>query len=372
MKILQIYKDYYPPVIGGIEGHINILAKGLLGHGIDVEVLVSNTKRKLESDMIEGIKVTKAPELGRISSAPINLTLAGLMKRASKDVDLLHFHLPNPTATIAYLASRITKPAIATYHSDIIKQVTLNKIYKPFQKIFLDRVCSIIATSPNYIRTSATLTKYNKKCRVIPIGININKCQSFNRDFKQKIENEANGPFILFIGKFRYYKGLHILIEAMKNVKANLYIVGDGELKETINTTVRSAYLSDKVRFLGELCEDEMHAYLNASCLLVLPSIYRSEAFGIVLLEAMACGKPVISTELGTGTTYVNINRKTGLVVQPGNPIALSKAINSIMENPDDAKKLGCNGKVRVQQQFSSDLMVNKTIDLYKSILGSR
>ncbi len=372
MKILQLYKDFYPPVIGGIESHINVLSKGLIEQGVDVEILVSNTRPTLERKVVHGIKVTKAPEFGRYSSTPINPSLPKLIRELSADVDLLHFHIPNPAAVCAYGVSGLKKPFVVTYHSDIVRQAKLKKIYWPFQKAFLEKADAIIATSPNYIESSNVLQRFKKKCIVVPIGIDTKRFDSTDDAFINMLLRQYGNRLVLFIGKFRYYKGLSVLIDAMRYVEGNLVIIGDGPLRKSMTDQIKVYGLENKIRLLGELPNDNVTAFLKACKVFVLPSVLRSEAYGIVLAEAMVCGKPVVSTELGTGTSYVNLHKKTGLVIPPNNSKILATAITYLIENPKENLQYGEAGKKRIIQGFSAERMVNETIDIYEKITASK
>ena len=371
MKVIHVYKDYYPPVKGGIEGHINILSNGLMKRDIDVEVLVSNSSPKLEVEYINGIKITKVPQIGRIVSAPLNLNLPEWIKSLGSSADLLHFHLPNPTATLSYQFSSLNKKAVVTYHSDIIRQKNLNIFYSPFLHKFLRSASAIVTTSPNYRESSLILSRYKEKCVVIPLGICLDRFK-YKDEYNEKINKIRKyygKPIILFIGRFRYYKGLHILIRAMKKVDGLLLLIGTGPLEKTLKRQVRESGLNEKVIFLGELNDDDVNLFLHACDILSLPSIQRSEAFGIVQLEAMACGKPVVSTELSTGTSYVNQHLKTGLIVPPFDDEALANAMNTLILRPELRIALGNAGKEHVQEKFSSEMMVESFINLYKKIL---
>jgi len=371
MKVLQVYKDYYPPVTGGIEGHINLLANGLKRKGLDVHVLVSNTTARLDRETIDGIPVTRVPQLGRFASAPLNPTFIFWLRRLGKDADILHFHFPNPTAEISCLFSGLKNKVVVSYHSDIVRQAVSRKFYAPFLTMFLKKADTIIAATTNYMNSSKELLMFRGKCKIITYGINLDKFNPRN-DTHIKIDalrNIYEQPVILFIGKFRYYKGLHVLIEAMKDVKGKLLLIGTGDLEKDLRRQAAGAGLEDDIVFLGEVSDQEMVAYLHLCDLFVLPSIFRSEAFGIVQIEAMACGKPVVSTELGTGTSFVNQNRKTGLVVAPNDPAALSQAINYLIDNPDIRKAYGRAGHERVEKYFSEESMVTSTINLYKECL---
>jgi glycosyltransferase involved in cell wall biosynthesis len=373
LKILQIYKDFYPPVRGGIEGHLNVLSHGLKERGIQVELLVSNTFNKLEVQTDGGIKVTKVPQITRIASAPLNYNLVYWLRKIGAPFDLLHFHLPNPTAEISFLMSGLRKHAVATYHSDIIRQRRAATLYRPFLKAFLSKIDCIIATSPNYADSSAILREYRQKCQIIPLGIQISRFkQPLSGSLDPALIRQTHGDRLLvFIGKFRYYKGLCVLLEAMKQVDGKLLLIGEGYLEKELKKQVARDSLEKKVAFLGEQSDQAVNAFLHACDVFVLPSVERSEAFGIVQLEAMACGKPVICTELGTGTTYINQHLKTGMVVEPNKPDALSHAINFLLDRPELRFQFGQTGLERVRKYFSADRMTEDLIAVYETCLKS-
>ncbi|MBW1782936.1 MAG: glycosyltransferase [Deltaproteobacteria bacterium] len=371
LKVLQVYKDYYPPVVGGVEGHINLLANGLKDRGIQVEVLVSNTHAKLETEYINGIRVVKVPQLGRFASAPLNASLSIWVRRLGKDADVIHFHFPNPTGEIASLLAGVGNKIVVTYHSDIVRQARLAKLYSPFLHRFLKGSDVIIATSPNYVHSSEVLHQFRDKCTVIPFGIDMDRFSPDSNTLRQvaSIRETYEGPLALFIGKFRYYKGLYVLLEAMKTVQGSLLLVGVGPMESDLKKQVASDNeLKDKVFFLGELSDQDIVSHLHACDVFVFPSIFRSEAFGIVLLEAMACGKPLISTELGTGTSFVNQHHETGLVVSPNDVEALAEAINYLFANPEVRKRFGKAARARVEKYFCLDRMVEDVIRTYQEI----
>ncbi|MBC8394698.1 MAG: glycosyltransferase, partial [Deltaproteobacteria bacterium] len=195
MKVLQVYKDYFPPVRGGIEGHINLLANGLKEKGVQVEVLVSNTSSRLEKEIIDDISITKVPQIGRYASASLNMNFSHWINKLGEQADILHFHFPNPTAEISYLISGLNRRVIVTYHSDIIRQARLLRIYSPFLKQFLKKADDIIITSPNYLETSPYLKDFKSKCTLVPFGINLSEFNS-NSLSKDEIESVRNqyGP----------------------------------------------------------------------------------------------------------------------------------------------------------------------------------
>ena len=371
LKVLQVYKDYYPPVVGGVEGHINLLANGLKGRGIKVEVLVSNTQAKLEIENINEIRVIKVPQLGRFASAPLNASLSTWVRRLGREADVIHFHFPNPTGEIASLLAGLNNKIVVTYHSDIIRQAKLAKLYSPFLLRFLESSEAIIATSPPYVESSKVLRQFREKCKVIPFGIDLNRFRlnTERSDQVTEVRRFYGGPIVLFIGRFRYYKGLYILLEAMKSVPGNLLLIGIGPMERELKEQVAmDDDLRGKVFFLGELSDEDVVIHLQACDVFVLPSIFRSEAFGIVLLEAMACGKPLISTELGTGTSFVNQHQETGLVVPPCDAGALAEAINYLLANPEVRERFGKTARERAEKYFCLDRMVEDVIRTYQDI----
>lgn len=373
MKVLQIYKDYYPPIVGGIEKHMSLLSQKLSLRGIEVTAIVSNTTNKFEVGSIGNVNIIKVPQWGRMASAPINPTLPFWIRRLGAKHDLLHFHLPNPTSVVSYLMTGMRKPIIATYHSDIVRQRRLRNIYMPFLHYFLKcKVNRIIATSPVYKQNSRLLRRFSGKCSVIPLGIETESFEEKPNSLQRikKIKERYKEPIILFVGKFRYYKGLHILVRAMQGVKAKLLLIGSGPIERELRAEVQQLGLNDHVEFIGQVPDGTLIDYFKACDMFVLPSIFKSEAFGIVILEAMACAKPVISTELGTGTTFVNINKKTGLCVAANDVTELRAAMNYLIENPEVKEQLGCNGRIRVNTIFGASTMVDNTIKLYHSILS--
>jgi len=353
---------------------MNLLSNGLKQRGIEIEVLVSNTRAKAERENINGISVTKVPQIGRFASAPLNMTFSFWLRRLGKDADILHFHFPNPTAEISYLFSGLEKEVVVTYHSDIVRQEKMGKLYSPLLLRFIEKASTIIVSSPNYMHSSIVLSKFLYKCETIPFGINLHRFTSVSENTKEveTLRRIYGSSVILFVGRFRYYKGLHVLIEAMNKVNGKLLIIGSGPLEEDLSRQIISEKLEEKVIILGELSDEEVVHHLHACEVFVLPSILRSEAFGIVQLEAMACKKPVVSTELGTGTSFVNQHQKTGLVVPPNDREGLAQAINYLLANPEQGKKLGAAGCEQVEKYFTQEQMVDKTIEIYRKSLTHR
>lgn len=367
MRILHIYKDYYPPTCGGIEIAIHRMIESTRDACDDVSVLICSGKRRSEFSEVEGTPVYKAGEWGRFLSAPVSPSFPFWLKRLRADI--LHYHLPNPTAVLSHLIMKPRGKIVVHYHSDIVRQKRWMRYYGPFQRRFLKMADKIIVTSPNYLDSSETLQPFRDKCEVIPFGINMTR---FSPNFEvedqaQIIRRRYGMGLVLFVGILRYYKGLFALMDAMEKVNGKLLIVGNGPLLPELMEYVEKLPYSDRIIFVGQV--ESVVPYYFAADAFCLPSIYRTEAFGMVLLEAGACGLPLISTELGTGTSYVNQHDETGLVVPPDDREALANALSSLLDNSALRFRYGGAAQKRVSTMFTQEEMANKLLNLYQSLL---
>ncbi len=374
MKVLLLYKDYHP-VVGGIENHIRLLARGLRNEGVDARVLVTNTGPATQRQTIDGVPVTKTGRQSTILSTPISLPFFVELRRQTATVDLVHLHAPYPLAELAQFVLGRAKPTVISYHSDIVRQKKTGRLYAPFFKKVLQRAALIAASSPAYIESSPFLLDVRQKCRVIHYGIETKRYEETAqvRGDAESLRNKYGDlPLLLFIGRLRHYKGVDVLIQAMHRIRARLLIIGTGPMQEAWQNLAHTQNLAEKVFFLGDASDKETLAARYAADLFVLPSTNRAEALGIVQLEAMACGLPVVCTELGTGTSYVNRDGVTGLVVPPNDPNALAAAINKLLAAPAMRAKMGAEGRMRVRHEFSFGTMTNSTISFYQDALSER
>lgn len=366
MNILYVYKDYYP-VLGGIENHIKMLAEGLVQRGYEVQVLVTNTGPKTVIEEINGVPVIKAGCPVRISGAPISPAFYAWMHRLQPDI--AHLHFPNPPGELGQLFLGCSKRFVLTYHSDIVRQKYLLQVYKPFLWRVLARADVITVSNPRYIETSPYLRPFADKCTVIHHGQDLSRFANPHPNHMAAIRARyASRPLLLFVGRLRYYKGLEVLIEAMKDIEAHLLIVGDGPMRQEWEALTTELALTERVTFLGHVPDAELPAYYQACDLFVLPSTHRSETWGAVQIEAMACGKPVVCTELGTGTSYVNLHGETGLVVPPRDSAALAQAINQLLADPDLRRRMGEKGRQRAEREFSKERMIEAAAALYERL----
>lgn len=372
MRVLLLYKDYYP-VVGGIENCIRLLARGLRERGVDARVLVTNTGPDTTREAVDGVPVTRTGRQAHILSTPISLPFFAELRRQMATVDLVHLHAPYPPAELAQLLLGRAQPTVITYHSDIVRQRRTGKLYAPLLRKVLQRAALVAASSPVYIESSPFLRKVRPKCRVIHFGIETERfaeTEQVRGDAQRLRRQHDDLPLLLFIGRLRHYKGVDVLIRAMHRIKAKLLIIGTGPMQEAWQNLAQAEGLVDKVFFLGDASERESLAARYAAELFVLPSTNRAEALGIVQLEAMACGMPVVCTELGTGTSYVNRNGVTGLVVSPNDPQALAAAINRLLVSPALRAKMGAEGRRRVREEFSFHSMIDSTIAFYQEALS--
>jgi len=370
MKIVHVYKDYYPPVVGGMERHIAQLCNHFK-HKYEVEALVCNHGPFTRIEHVDGVKVTRVGQLGRLQSAPLPPSFPLWLRRTRADI--FHYHMPNPTCEFSHLLARPPGKVVVTYQSDIIRQRFLLTFYRPFLRRFLAQAQVIMVTSPNYLETSPLLQEVREKCEVVPLGIDARQFESVSSQIRSGIEKLHNifGPeFVLFVGKLRYYKGLQFLIEAMPAIDVPLVVVGTGAMENDLKAIATNYGVGDRVHFVGEVSEEDLATFYHACSLLVLPSVFRSEAYGLVQLEAHACAKPVVSTRLGTGVEFVNIDGKTGLIVPPADSTALASAVNELLANADRRKRMGEFAQKRAQNEFDLQRMFEKVDAVYQKALG--
>ena len=373
MHILHVYKDYFP-VLGGIENHIKWQAEGMQARGHRVHVLVTNTGRATLHQPIHGVPVTKTGRQFNVSSAPVSLGLFRELARLGRDADIVHLHAPYPPGELAQLLVRAGRRTVITYHSDIVKQATLLRFYAPFLRRILDRAQAILVSNPRYPEGSPFLRPLQEKIRVVHFGIDparFRPTEASQRRAQELRRRFGPGPLALFVGRLRYYKGVDVLVQALaRTPEVRGVIVGAGPMEAQIRGLVRQLGLAERVHFAGHVADEDLPAFYQAGDLFVLPSVHRSESLGIVLLEAMASGLPVVSTELGTGTSYVNQDGITGLVVPPGDPDALAQAIQRLARHPRQRVAFGEAARRRIQEAFSLTQMLDQTERVYQEVLG--
>jgi rhamnosyl/mannosyltransferase len=362
MRVVHVYKDY-APVVGGIENHIRVLAERQAAAGLEVGVLVCDPGGQPAREERAGVEILRARRLATALSMPISVEQPWRLSRLTADI--VHVHSPYPLGEMSALACRRGARLLITYHCDVIRQRRALRLYAPLLRRVLSAADAIVATSPRYVTTSPWLAPVSDRCRVIPLGVDEAR---FRPD-----PTERHDEFtLLFVGRLRHYKGLDVLLRALIDLRhVRLVVVGDGPMAGAWRALAGELRVDDRVSFAGEVSDAELAAHYRRASALVLPSTSRAEAFGTVLLEAMASGLPCIATEIGTGTSWVVQHDETGIVVPPDDVGGLRDAILRLAGDPERAAAMGRAGRARVEAEFTERIMVERTTALYRELAGS-
>lgn len=370
MRVLQVNKLYYPET-GGIENTVQQIAEGL-NTVVDMTVLVSKQFGRPEIQYINKVKVIKAGSIGILHSVPISLSFFYYFYKLSKKHEIIHIHMPFPLADLACLLSGYKGKIIVWYHSDILRQKKWLRLYKPLLYWLLKRADKIIVATQGNINGSVYLKQYQHKCEIIPFGVNsvIEKASLKYINNSAAFQEIKKNVRFLFVGRLVYYKGCDVLIKAFKNIpNVSLKIIGDGVLKKRLIELVHENHLEHCVEFLGNVNQKTLIQHYKECDVLVFPSNYNSEAFGLVQIEAMSFGKPIINTRLSTGVPYVSRHMDTGLTVTPNDVNELREAIIWMCKHPEERKKMGQRALLKVKKEYSLDIMLRHLYKTYEEIL---
>ncbi len=367
VEILHIYKDYYP-VLGGIENHVRALAEAQACRGHKVTVLVTNPGLATVRQVLNGVQVIKAGRLLTVASTPLSLALPRELTRLHADI--AHVHMPYPVGETANWLWRRARRTVATYHSDVVRQRGWLRLYAPVLRRVLQSADAIAVTSPQYLATSPFLRPVALKCRLIPLGIDTEHYRTADPERVAALRARLGQPLLLFVGRLRYYKGLQYLLQALPALPGvHLAVVGSGPMEAAWKALAAALGLDDRVHFVGDAPDEDLPAYHHASDCFVLPACERGEAYGLVQIEAMAAGRPVICTELGTGTSYVNRHGETGLVVPARDPQALAAACRELLADPERRRAMGERGRERARVEFGMEKMVERVEAWYRDVV---
>ncbi len=369
MKVLHLGK-FYPPAKGGMEAILQLICRETSSY-VHNRVIVANHGFVRSEEKDGAVDVVRLPVVLKIGAVAICPGFPLQLAREHADVILLHE--PNPMALVAYFLARPEGRLIVWFHSEVIRPSWRYRLfYRPFLQFALSRATRIVVSSPALSRTAEALREWQDKCVVIPFGVekasDLDAAETTAR--AEQIRTEHGRPIVLFVGRLVPYKGVDVLLDAMRSISAALVVVGDGPLREALQRQAEAAGITDRVRFAGEVTAEELAALYRACELVVLPSVTRQEAFGVVQIEAMARGKPVVSTRVGTGVDWVNMDGETGLVVPPGDATALGAAIDRLLRDPRERQTMGAAGQERARSVFAVDGMVNSILSLYHDVSG--
>lgn len=387
MRVTMLNK-YYPPHLGGIEYHLRDLAASLAARpDCSVRAIVANEGRETVAESMDGVEVVRLGRAFAYASTPVAFGMRRAIAAEATRPDpsnIMHLHFPYPWGEVSWLRARgrwrdpaARIPTVLTYHSDIVRQKAMLALYDPLLRRVLDRVDRVIASSPNMVEHSPYLARVADKCRVVPFGIHTERFAETPALLARAADLRATAtpshgdrPLVLFVGRLIYYKGVDVLVRAMARVDADLVLVGQGPLRSDLETLASSLGIGERVQFLDPVDAEDLVAWYHAADVFCLPSVARSEAFGLVQLEAHSSGTPVVSTALTTGVPFVNQHGITGLVVPPGDERALAGALASLVTDEALRHKLGRQARERAFAEFSIPRMVERTLAVYHEARG--
>ena len=370
-SVLHVYKTYFPDPPGGMQQAIRQVTLSTTAEGL------KNTIFTLSPQPVPSLLVQPEAQIFRSRSwlAPASCDIGGTaafadFSRLARDSDILHYYFPWPFADVLDAAINSSRPAVLTYVSDVVRQRVLGAAYRPLMWRTLRKMRVIVASSSAYVNSSSILSppEIRAKVRVIPFGIEENSYPKHGDDsIIQRLGLESGEPFFLFVGVLRYYKGLPFLVRAAKNIGARIIVAGTGPEGAKLHSLVTEMALKNVV-FAGQVTEAEKISLIRQCRAVILPSHLRSEAYGMVLVEAAMLGRPLISCEIGTGTSYINLHEKTGLVVAPGAPEKLKEAMNILLKDDHLAARMGAAARERYEQNFSGTALGRAYAALFREV----
>lgn len=360
----------YPPAGGGMETVLRDLCDGTAGVW-NVQVVAAHTRAETVRERCGRVDVARVATYGQAASVPLCPSLPTEIWRHPADCVVLHE--PNPIAGTALLMKTPAPRLVVWHHSDLLRPWWAPMTYGQVQRALYQRADCVIVSSPALAERS-TLVQQARRVVVIPFGIELGRYQQVDaasRARAARMLDAVPGPRMLFVGRLVYYKGLSVLIEAIEGCGGSLVIVGEGPLEGELRSLVDRKGLGGRVLFAGRVDDADLPALYQACDLFVLPSIAKTEAFGVVQIEAMAAGKPVVSTNLPTGVPWVNKDGESGLIVEPGDPASLRQALRRLLEDDALRQRLGLGAQRRAELMFSRERMVAAFQRLIDSIVQS-
>jgi len=390
LRICHLAK-FYPPATGGIETHVRTLARAQADLGARVQVLCVNhrdrggrdvtwqafarTATERESDgPVQVVRLGRRASLARLD---LCLELPGLLAGLHRSkVDVLHLHNPNPTMLLALAWARPAVPYVITHHSDVIKQRLLRWGYSPFEDLVYRRAARVLATSPAYGAGSDLLVRYAAKVEALPLGLDLTAFLQPAPEAQRQAERlrqEHGWPLWLAVSRLVYYKGLHNSVQALASVPGKLLVIGDGPLGEPLREQARRLGVGERIVWQGRASTDELVGAYHAATALWFPSNARSEGFGLVQVEAMVCGCPVINSAIpASGVAWVSRHEETGLTTPVDDAAELARCARRLLEEPGLRQRLADNGRRRALAEFDHRRMAEHSLEIYGRALGAR
>jgi rhamnosyl/mannosyltransferase len=374
LRIVHLGK-FFHPAPGGIERSVRSLAHGQAALGCSVRVLCMDHERgranRVENDgPIEVVRLRRATSLAKLDHCP---DLARWIRDC--DADLFHLHTPNPSMILGLLLSGTRRPLVVSHHSDVIKQRLRRLLFSPIERACYNRARLLLAMSPPYASGSAVLRRYPDRLAVLPIGLDLapflDPCPAAVAH-AARLRSTFPGPLWFSCGRLVYYKGLETAIEALPRVPGTLLIGGDGPARTKLERLAARRKLGDRVVFLGRIVTDEeLVAHHLAADAFWFPSNARSEAYGLVQVEAMACGRPVINAAIPhSGVPWVSRHEETGLTVPVNDPAAFAAAARRLLDEPGLRDRLAAGARARAIAEFQSEAAARRSIALYAAVLA--
>ena len=373
MRILELGK-FYPPERGGMETLLQIWAEGFRDQGAQVTCVVANRSAQTIVERQPGLEVHRLASHGQCFSASLCPSYPGASRRFPADI--IHAHFPNPLADVAVIRAPRNVPVVVHWHSDIVRQRALLKLYKPIQDAMLRRADRVVVATPQHLEYSDWLGPYAHKVVVIPFGLDLSRFQPTASLLARAAElrtDSRNSTVFLNIGRLVGYKGQRFAIEALPAVPgAVLWLVGTGPLEQELRSLATGLGVGDRVRFWGDVADGELPVLLNACDVFLFPSITPNEAFGLVLVEAMACGKPLVACHLRSGVPYVCRASDNGVLVSPMDPTELGRVMAELSASPELRSRLGLRGAERTEAEFSKQAMIQRHWNLFEELRGRK
>jgi len=372
LKHVVIIGKYYPPELGGVERYTSEVA-AVASSKYRVTVLVHNRPPHDAIEKSGNVTIIRCGTLKTISSQPLSPSMYAHLRKLKPD--LVHFNAPNFWAAAMLLLTGCRAPLIVTHHADVFGRPILRKLVMPLYRLLVRRAKYIVVNSLKNVRHSRDLPSSKGRFIEIPHGVD-QRLYTINQALRAEIVKErkqqfGDAPVIGFVGRFVRYKGLPVLIQSLLHLDGvHALLIGAGPLQGQIKELVRSADLSHRVHFLGEVTDEEKIRRLAMMDLLVLPSVDTTEAFGVAQIEAQLVGLPVVASRLPTGVTDVTVDKVTGLLVPPGDPVALAGAISELIDNPAFAHRLGLAGRKHALEHFTLDAFRTQFAELYEAAMS--